>query len=134
MRFQSAPLLVNGSMSGNLFSHGIDLQQAWIYSIQANYSGNNDGTSVAGAGTMKLQVSDDNPAFQLSGPVSSADPAAYVTNWTDYSGSLSSTSSVLGSSSFLWNVLYPGYRWVRFAYVAASGSGNMSVNYNGKSN
>lgn len=130
MRFGPAILLTNGSMSGNFTSFGKDLQQDWIYSIQANYTGVN-AASVAGAGTMKLQVSNDNPIPPLSGPPA-ADPAAAVQNWTDYTGSLSSTSSVTGSSSFLWNVLYPGYRWVRMAYVAASGSGIMSVNFIGK--
>lgn len=126
MRFGASTLLLNGSMSGSLVSNGVDLQQEWIYSIQANYSGIN-AAAVAGAGTMKLQVSNDNPAVQLSGSASSN-----VQNWTDYTGSLSSTSSLVGSSSFLWNVLYPGYRWVRFAYTAVSGSGVMSVNYMGK--
>lgn len=131
MRFGQAPLLVNGSMSGNLASNGIDLQQDFLYSIQANYSGIN-ASSVAGAGTMKLQVSNDNPARQLSGPPLGTDPAYGVQNWTDYCGSLSSTSSVAGSSSILWNVLYPGYRWVRFVYTAVSGSGVMSANFMGK--
>lgn len=132
MRFGPSVLLTNGSMSGSFTTFGVDLQQDWIYSIQANYSGV-DGVSVAGAGTMKLQVSNDNPAPPLSGPPGS-DSAAAVKNWTDYTGSAASTSSAIGSSSFLWNVLYPGYRWVRMAYTAVSGSGVMSVNFIGKGN
>ena len=130
MRFSPSVILTNGSMSGNITSNGIDLQQDWIYSIQANYSGVN-AAAVAGAGTMKLQVSNDNPIKPLSGP-STGDPAVGVQNWTDYSGSLASTSSIAGSSSFLWNVLYPGYRWVRMAYTADSGSGIMSATFLGK--
>lgn len=130
MRFGSAALLTSGSMSGNIFSNGIDLQQEWVYSIQANYSGVGP-LAVAGTGTMKLQVSIDNVPVNLSGPAN-GDPASNVRNWTDYSGSLASTSSVAGSSSFLWNVSYPGYRWIRFAYVAQSGSGIMNVNFFGK--
>lgn len=126
MRYGSAPLLVNGSMSSSLFGHGIPLDQAWIYSIQALWSG-------PALGTLKLQISNDNVAKQLSGPVSSADPAAYVVNWTDYSGSFSSTSATSGSSNFMWNVLYPGYAWVRPVYTAASGSGQLSFQYFGKS-
>lgn len=126
MRFGTGPLLITGSMSGNLVSNGVDLQQDWIYSIQANYTGITPA-SVAGVGTMKLQISNDNPPVQLSGSASSN-----VQNWTDYTGSLASTSSVAGSSSFLWNVLYPGYRWVRFAYTSTSGSGIMNVNFMGK--
>lgn len=130
MRFGYGTLLTTGSMSGNITSFGIDLQQDWNYAIQALYSGVN-AASVAGAGTLKLQISTDNPAPPLSGPPGT-DPAAGVKNWNDYSGSLSSTSSIAGSSSFLWNVAYPGYRWVRVAYTAVSGSGVLSVQFTGK--
>lgn len=131
MRFGSAVILTNGSMSGSFKSQGIDLQQDWLYSIQANYTGIN-AAAVAGAGTMGLEVSNDNPPRPLSGPPVGTDPAFGVQNWTSYSGSLASTSSLAGSSSFLWNVLYPGYRWVRLSYTAVSGSGIMNVNFMGK--
>lgn len=127
MRFGSAPLLTNGSMSGNIFSSGIDLQQEWIYSIQALWSG-------PSVGTLGLQISNDNPSPPLSGPPNGADPAARVVNWTTYTGSLASTSAVAGSSNFMWNVLYPGYRWVRVTYTALSGSGSLSCQYFGKGN
>lgn len=130
MRFGVGVMATNASMSSSFTTFGIDLQQDFLYSIQANYTGVN-AAAVAGAGTMKLQVSNDNPARPLSGPPGT-DPAFGVQNWTDYSGSASSTSSVAGSSSFLWNVLYPGYRWVRMSYTAVSGSGVMSVNFLGK--
>lgn len=125
MRFGTAPLLTNGSMSASLTSHGIDLQQDWIYSIQALWSG-------PSVGELKLQISNDNPSPQLSGPAGGLDPAAKVVNWTNYSGSASSTSATAGSSNFMWNVLYPGYRWVRVAYTAVSGSGALSVQFFGK--
>lgn len=127
MRFGQSSIVVNGSMSGNIFSPAIDMQQVWVYSMQAFYSGVN-ASSVAGAGTMKLQVSNDIPSTQLSGSTSWT-----IQHWDDYTGSLASTSSVAGSSSSMWNVNQPGYRWVRFAYIAASGSGVLSVNYFGKS-
>lgn len=133
MRFGSANLATNGSMSGSFFSNGIDLQQEWIYSIQAIWT-STSSASQAGLGTLKLQISNDNVAPLLSGPPYPANPAANVVNWTDYSGSLSSTSLTTGTSSFMWNVLYPGYRWVRMGYVAASGTGMMTVNYFGKGN
>lgn len=127
MRFGQSSIVVNGSMSGNIFSPAIDMQQVWVYSMQAFYTGVS-AAAVAGAGTMKLQVSNDNPSTQLSGSTSWA-----IQHWDDYGGSLSSTSIVAGSSSSLWNVNNPGYRWVRFAYIAASGTGILSVNYFGKS-
>lgn len=129
MRFGSAQVLTTGSMIGNLFSSGIDLQQEWIFSMQAIWSSVGSG-SVSGLGTIKLQISNDNvPPRPIS---QNSDPSAQVQNWTDYSGSLNSTSATGGTSSFVWNVTYPGYRWVRMAYVAASGSGIMTVNYFGK--
>lgn len=131
MRFGPAILATNASMSGNFTSTGVDLQQDFLYSIQANYTGVN-AAAVAGAGTMRLQVSNDNPPRPLSGPPVGTDPAFGVQNWTDYTGSLASTSSVAGSSSFLWNALYPGYRWVRMAYTAVSGSGIMNITFIGK--
>ena len=111
-------------MSSNIFSTGLDLQQDWIYSIQALWSG-------SALGTLKLQISNDNVVVKPAGAV---DPAVNVVNWTDYTGSLSSTSGAAGSSNFMWNVLYPGYRWVRAAYVNASGSGALTIQYFGKSN
>lgn len=131
MRFGTAPILTNGSMSVTTYSNGVDLQQDWIYSIQANFSGVN-AASVCGLGTLKLQVSNDNPSQLAQTGPSGQNPAANVQNWTDYTGSLASTTAVAGSSSFLWNALYPGYRWVRMAYVAASGTGIISAQFFGK--
>lgn len=111
-------------MSSNIFSSGIDLQQEWIYSIQALWSG-------PSVGELKLQISNDNPSPPLSGPPGT-DPASKVVNWTTYSGSASSVSAQAGSSSFMWNVLYPGYRWTRVSYTAISGSGELSIQYFGK--
>lgn len=131
MRFGSAPMVVNGSMSGSITSHGIDLQQDWIYSIQAIW--NNTGTEVsAGAGSLNLQISNDNVPIVLSGPSNGTDPAVNVVNWTNYSGSFSSVSATAGTSSFMWNVLYPGYHWVRAVYTASSGTGVMNINFFGK--
>lgn len=130
MRFGSAPLLVNGSMSQSFTSNGIDLQQEWIYSIQAIWN-STSSASVAGAGALNLQISNDNPLPPLSGPPGS-DPAAAVRNWTNYSGSFSSVSASSGTSSFMWNVLYPGYRWVRAVFVTSTGTGVMNINYFGK--
>lgn len=134
MRFGSAPLVTTGSMSGNIISNGIDLQQEWIFSVQANWWGALGAPVNSGAGTLKLQISNDNPVPTLSGPPNGADPAAKVVYWTDYSGSSQSVVAATGTSSFLWNVIYPGYRWVRAVYTATSGSGIMTINYMGKGN
>lgn len=118
-------------MSGNIQSVGVDVAQTWAFAIQANFSGVN-GTSVCGLGTLKLQVSNDEVKPLQSGPPQGTDPAQYVQNWVDYSGTLSSTTASIGSSNFLWNISYPGYRWTRLVYVAASGTGVLSATYFGK--
>ncbi len=95
------------------------------------------GQTVSGSGTLKLQISNDNVQLpQMSGPIAGIDPAANVKNWTDYSGSSYgvTATSAIGSSSFVWNVLYPGYRWVRLVYTSSSGSGVMSASFFGKGN
>lgn len=121
MRFGSSALVTNGSMSGNVISWGIDLQQDWICSVQANWSG-------PSVGTIKLQGSNDNVVVGFSGE----NPATNVINWADISGTLNSVSAVAGSSSFIWNINYPGFRWIRGVYVQSSGSGEISMNFFGK--
>ncbi len=130
MRFSQSVILTTGSMSGNVFSNGVDVRQDWAFSIQANYSGNIAAMG-NGLGTLKLQVSNDNVAIAPSGP-SGTNPAERVQNWCDYTGTLASTSSSAGSSTFMWIVSSPGFSWVRMAYVAASGSGIISANFSGK--
>lgn len=127
MRYGSATIASSTSMASSFVSKGIDLQQEWIYSIQANWNG-------SAVGEFKLQVSNDNvPVTQASGPSLYTNAATFVQNWADYTGSASSTSVSAGSSTFVWNVLYPGYRWVRVAYTASSGTGTCtSINYFGK--
>lgn len=132
MRWGSAPLVTNGSMSGNITTHGIDLQQDWIYSVQANWYGILGAPVTSGAGTFKLQVSNDNVVVVPSGPAGGTDPAVNVINWADYTGTSQAIVAANGSSSFMWNVVYPGYRWVRLVYTQSSGTGVLNVNYFGK--
>lgn len=130
MRFGYAQLTTNGSMSSGFTSFGIDLQQEATYSIQAIWTSTSSASS-AGLGTMKLQVSNDNPAPPLSGPPGT-DPAAKVVNWSDFSSTLASTSLTTGTSNFVFTVYPASTRWVRFVYVAASGTGIMNVQFFGK--
>lgn len=111
------PLISNASMAANFISSVVDLQQTWIYSIQANWSGPT-------VGEFKLQVSND-----IVPLVTTQDtPYFQPVNWSNYSGSTSSASAGAGSSNFVWNVLSPGYRWVRLVYTQSSGSGTLSAN------
>lgn len=130
MRFGSAPILTNGSMSTGATSFGIDLQQEWAFSIQAVWT-STSSASQSGLGTLRLQASNDNAVVPMSGPPGT-DPAINVVNWVDVSGTFSSTSLSTGTSNFMYNVSFPGYRWVRLVYTAASGTGIMSASYFGK--
>lgn len=121
MRYGSAQLLTNSSMSTTVLSNGVDLQQEWIYAIQANWSG-------SAIGELKLQASNDNVVVGPTG----TNPSVNVVNWATIAGTANSTSVQAGSSSFLWNVQYPGYRWVRVVFTASSGTGTLGANYFGK--
>lgn len=129
MQFASATLLTNGTMSASLNSFGIDTSQKLAVSIQALW--NQGGFTTSALGTLKLQGSNDNATVPESGSPGT-DPAVNVVNWTDLPGTLSSTSSLAGSSSFMWTLSLPGFRWIRMAFVTTSGSGNLSAQYFGK--
>lgn len=133
MRFNARTILSSASMAANVTSQGVDLQYYFGLSIQANWVG-------PATGTLKLQVSNDtvspDPAGVNMGGTYTvpADPGDQVINWTDYTGSIASTSSYSSASagSLLWNAADTGYRWVRGAYVSSSGSGTLTMNFLGK--
>ena len=126
MRFAPVRLLTNGNMATSINSNGEDLNQIFMYSIQAIWTG-------APVGSLKLQVSNDDVP---SAPVGNATPgtaqanvSSNVVNWTDYTGS---TTAVSGPGDFMWIVSDGGYKWVRVVYTATSGTGSLTVEYNGK--
>lgn len=118
MKYVHATLMTNGDMSGNLESNGEDLNQIFMFSIQAIFPG-------SPVGSLKLQVSND------SVPVSpvATNPSNNVVNWVDYTQSITPVSS---AGNFMWIVSDSGYRWVRLVYTAISGTGQLTVSYSGK--
>lgn len=124
MKFVPINLLVNGNMSGDLSSIGIDMNQVPMASIQAVYTG-------SPVGLLKVQISNDivQVAASPTNPVGS-DPAANVVNWTDYTGS---NEPVNGADNFVWNLLMVPYRWVRIKYIRTSGTGLLNITFSGKS-
>lgn len=118
MRFAPVRLLTNGDMSGNLISNGINLNQVFMFSIQAIFTG-------APVGTLKLQISNDDVPVGALGQ----NPAINVVNWTDYTGS---SSAVAAAGDFMWIVSDGGYQWVRAVYTFTSGTGSLNIEYNGK--
>lgn len=101
MRTDLAQLIVNGDMSGNI-TQSVTQPMIGIAlsAIQAVWTG-------SPVGTLKLQISNDNVTY------------------TDYTGS---STAVSGAGNFIWNLLDVGYRYIRVAYTAASGSGTLNAN------
>ena len=118
MRFAPVRLLTNGDMSGNLTSSGVNLNQVFMFSIQAVFTG-------APVGSLKLQISNDDVPVGAAGQ----DPAVNVANWVDYTGS---ASAVASAGNFMWIVSEGGYQWVRVVYTFTSGTGSLNIVYNGK--
>lgn len=133
MRWNSIQILSSASMASDVFSQGMDLQHFYGFSIQTIWSG-------VPVGTLRLQISADSVNAVPAGtnPIGTnlvaQDAAASVVNWTDYTCTVSSTTAQSSSTSgsLLWNSADVGYRWVRVAYSAASGSGTLTANFIGK--
>lgn len=114
MRVARVKLVTDGDMSADITSSTQQLDQAFGYSIQAVYS-----TSGALGGVLKLQASVDHQEVPFGLPVTG--------NWVDVS---SSSVTLTGSGSFVWNVTDVMYPWVRVVYTHAGGdSGTLNVHF-----
>ena len=116
------------SMGVDAVSQGVDLQYFYAHSIQAYWTG-------SPVGTFKLQVSNDTVVMDQEGIAMAGgytvptSMSSQVVNWSDYTGTLSSTTV---GSPVMWNSGQAAYRWVRVAYTAATASGTLTVNFFGK--
>lgn len=117
--------LGNGTLpaTGTVNSIGIEINQMYSWSIQADWTG-------APVGTFTIQVSNDivplAPSVTTENPVG-PDPAALVTNWSTYTGSAVVTSGTSGN--WMWIAQLGAYKWVRLSYTAASGTGSVTANF-----
>src|ERR1700679_1933549 len=106
--------LGNGTLpaSGTVNSIGIEINQMYSWSIQADWTG-------APVGTFTIQVSNDIVplAPSTSNPVG-PDPAALVTNWSTDTGSAVVTSGTAGN--WMRIAQLGAYKWVRLSYTATS--------------
>lgn len=112
MRILNESLLSGGDMSGSLNSAPLNLEFAFGYAIQCEFTG-------SPVGTIKLQGSNDSTPdanFQFSNFA--------PTNWTDITGT---STAVTTNGSILFNAASVYYRWVRVVYTVTSGSGSLSV-------
>lgn len=115
--------LGNGTLpaSGTVNSIGLEVNQLYDLSIQANWTG-------APVGTFTIQVSNDNvPLAASTGNPVGPDPAANVVNWSTYTGSAVTTTAMAGN--WMWITQLAPYKWVRLSYTATSGTGTVTANF-----
>lgn len=93
------PIVTNATMSGNITSIPIQLNQDFAYAVAAVWT----GTPV---GTLKLQASIDNVTY------------------IDITGS---PTPVSGPGNFMWNVEVCAYQFARMVYTATSGTGTLNA-------
>jgi hypothetical protein len=115
--------LGNGTLpaTGTVNSIGIEINQLYSWSIQAEWTG-------APVGVFQIQVSNDIVplAPSTSNPVG-PDPAALVTNWSNYTNSQVTTLGTSGN--WTWIAGLAAYKWVRLSYTATSGTGTVTANF-----
>lgn len=104
-------IITNGDMSSNIISLSTNLDEAASYSIQAVFT----GTPV---GVLMLEGTNDVPTTDTN-----------LTNWTIITDS---ESDVLEAGSYLINVEFPVYSYVRLVYTRTSGSGTLNARINAK--
>lgn len=103
---------VSGDMSAPINSSSQNLDEAVSYSVQAVITGTMTGT-------VSLQASNDVLSNNLTSPI----------NWTTIPETI---SSVNNTGTYMVNVEFPAYSWVRLIYTPISGTGTMTANINGK--
>lgn len=93
------------------------LEQFYGYSVEVIVTG-------TVTGSLKLQGSD-----YFAKP-SQIDPRGQnIVNWVDITGS---TQSISGAGTGMYNSPSCQFRWIRPVYTAVSGTGNMTINIEGK--
>lgn len=106
---------VDASASFN--SEAFLVDQVFSFDLQVIIS----GTPI---GTMKLQGSSD------PGTTGTVPTSVGVSNWGDVAGS---TQSINGAGYVVYNYTEaPGFKWVRLVYTSSSGTGNVTIQANGK--
>lgn len=103
------PIIINGDMTLTLNSIPTNLDTAASYAVQAVFTG-------TPSGTLQLEGSNDNDDVT-------------PTNWTIITDSV---QSITTSGSYLVNVEFPVYCWVRLSYLPTAGSGNLNAKINAK--
>ena len=109
-----------GDMSGSLTSDPFRLEHLDLIAIQASFSGSTP------TGTFKLQACCDMGTIHAYGGMNNV---SGLSVWTDIAGS---SNAVSANGDIVWNIVDPGFRWVRLVYTRTSGTGTLSVRANAK--
>ena len=110
----------SASMSSSINSFGVDLNQVYLITFQAIWTG-------SPTGTLQIQLSCDNvQPVNIPG----IDPTANVVNWTTITGS--SVALAGSAGTYAWPIEDLGFRWVRAQYLFTSGTGSLTVQTNSK--
>lgn len=118
MRQDQTQIVTSGDMSGSVSSNGIDLQQVYVGSIQAVWTG-------TPTGNLTVEISNDKVAVGVAG-----NPSSNVVNWTTLSGSTVAAGGAAGNTA--WLLADIGYRWVRLKYTFGSSTGVLQAMWCGK--
>lgn len=99
-------LIVNGDMTADVLSQSFLVQQGWLVSIQAHWTG-------APVGNLELLISNDNVIYSV------------------YTGSVTPAGGAAGD--FLWNCVACGFNYIKLNYIHTSGAGtlNATASYKG---
>lgn len=122
MKSTPVKIFVNQSLGASASSAGLYLDQVFGLSFVATWTG------VSAAGTIKVQVSNDqvSPAgYSYMNAAGLYDPAQNVVNWYDYAGTV---QTIAGAGSFFWNMSTPGYIWAKLLFTYSSGTGTINAN------
>lgn len=111
MKFVSDKIINAESVAVSIQSETILIDQIYGFSIQAIFTGSPNGN-------LKIQASCDD-----------VQKSSDVTNFVDVAGA---SATITAAGSVIIQQQYAFYKWFRVVYTATSGSGNLTVNYNGK--
>lgn len=104
-------IITNGNMSSDIISLATNLDEVASYSVQAIFTG-------VPVGTLQLEGTNDVPRTDT-----------VLTNWTIITDS---EVDILEAGSYLVNVEFPVYAYVRLHYVRDNGSGTLNARINAK--
>lgn len=105
-------IIVSGDMSGDINSSPTNIDEAVSFSVQAVMSG-------SPTGTLELQASNDIVLSSADAPV----------NWTTVT---ESEADVTAAGTYMVNVEFPSYSWVRLIYKRVGGNGTIDARINAK--